>query len=576
MANIVDLFSFLPGLQVTENELLEAELLSQQILQAQYPDMDIREGTAIRDLVIRPNATLLALLNKAILYYFAQNTIENVTDETTPAFVDKLMSNWFLTRKQGSKAIVNARLAFARQKSINLSSDVYFSVDGEIKFFPISDTVVSAEELSYDAYNNEYYVYVDLEAEREGTGSNISTGSLLYFSNFDPYFLHGEINFLRQTATNSETNTEFITRAGDAISTRNLINQPSIASNLLEAFPLLQTVKSVGYGDSEMLRDKVKIVAPEVEGSIWLHLGGKVDVYSRVPLSSSVIQLTTNDEGKVYLTGAIYKVLRSELSGGTDEDGIPFAIPFTVSNPNSEIKSVNSLVYENDYVTATIPDHGYTTNRYITISGADQTEYNGNFQIYQLTRDTVQYKPLTIPSITTATGVLTSKYVIPSKDLGFSDKQELILDFGALWANQTASFEVFFFQGLDGIQNYLEESSRRVVCGDLLARGFNIYLLDVSITAYNGPTPNSEAAFKIVENYLESLDPGETFVMSDLLSQLYANGIKTIQTPLDITYTKYTRDLLTPETGVITDTWNPNDSTSIFLVNKVTTDSTTA
>ena len=574
MANIVDLFTYLPGLQVSDTELMEAELVSQQILQAQFPDMDLREGTAIRDLVIRPNATLLAMINKAILYYFSQNTLDQVTDETSPEFVDRMLSNWFLTRKPGSKSVINVKLAFARRKSVSLSPDSFFSVDGVYKFYPSQGMTIAPEELTYDAYNNEYYINVDLVAEQDGSLYNISSGSLLYFSTFDPYFLHGEIAYLKQAANNSESNTQFLTRAGSAISTRNLINIPSIASNVLENFPLVTGVKSVGYGDPEMLRDKVKVVTPMTEDPIWIHIGGKTDVYCRVALATSMVQLTTDATGKAILTGPIYKVDRSLVSAGNDNDTIPTGASYTITNQNVMSAPV-TLTSTFRIVTATCINHGFTKDRLVTISGADQSEYNGSFRILSVTKDTFTYEMASDPVVDVATGTITAKHIVPEGDVGFSPRQALEIDFGISHANGTCSFEIYYFQGIDGIQDYLEDPENKVLCADLLARGFNLYLLDVSIVGYNGPAYNSDDAFKVVEAYLASLNPGEPFVMSDLLAKLYEADIKTIRTPLDITYTKYTRDLLPPTTGAILDTLDPEDATAIFLVNTVSTSSTT-
>jgi len=59
--------------------------------------------------------------------------------------------------------------------------------------------------------------------------------------------------------------------------------------------------------------------------------------------------------------------------------------------------------------------------------------------------------------------------------------------------------------------------------------------------------------------------------MADLLAQLYAAGITTIKTPIDITYTKYWNDLLNTTSGTITDVLDPNDTCNIFAVNSLTT-----
>jgi hypothetical protein len=74
-----------------------------------------------------------------------------------------------------------------------------------------------------------------------------------------------------------------------------------------------------------------------------------------------------------------------------------------------------------------------------------------------------------------------------------------------------------------------------------------------------------------IKTYLDSLLPGAPFIMADLISQLYAAGIKTIKTPLDISYTKYWNDNFDTTSGTITDVLNPEDTKSIFLLNSVNT-----
>ena len=651
MANEIDLFQVMPGLTVSETELLEAEYLTTQILQSKYPDIDVREGTAIRDLTIRPSATLLALVNKALRFYFAQNTIQGVTDETPAAFVDKLMSNWFISRKSGTKSVINVRLSFARQKSISLQQDTFFSTNGTLKFLPATSFVIPTESLTFDAYNNEYYVDVDLTAENVGSDYNLSSGSLLYFSTFDPYFLHGEINYLKQTADDTETNTQFLERAQDAISTRNLINVPSISTKIREDFPIVSEVTSSGMGDSDMYRDQVQVVAPTIADPIWIHNGGMVDVYCRVPLTSSIIQVSTDDDGVATLTGPIYKIKRSSISGGFDDDTIPVLdeqavtsvtrsgstvtvtttsnhgystgqevtidganqgdyngtfivtvtgastftyqitgtpitpatgtisagvdFPYTVSNPNSQDITLASVTRSGTTATATFANHGLIANRYVNISGANQSAYNGVKLVTSVTRDTFTFEVEGSP-VTPATGTIICNHVIPQKDVGFSNRQDLSIDFGVSQANSTASFEIYFFQDIDGIQTYLEDSTRRVLCGDLLARGYNIYLLDASVTAYNVPAYNSVTISDIITEYLEGLNAGEIFVMSDVIAKLYEGGIKSIQNPISLNYTFYNRDLSAPLTGTITDKLNPEDRTAIFILNSVTSLSTNA
>jgi hypothetical protein len=255
-----DLYSVLPGIQPSSQEILEAELLATQILSAQYPDMDLRAGTGLRDLVIRPQAMLLALVKKGVEFIFTQNSLSSTDDLTPTDVVDGILSNWFLQRQLGTQSVISARLYFARQKNTSLSSSVYFSTDNTLKFYPAQAASYASSSMVFDSFNNEFYIDVDLVAEKEGSDYNIGSGSLLYFTNFDPYFLRAEINFLKTASIPSETNLKFINRAQTAISTRNLINVPSVDANLRAAFNYVTRLVTVGMGDAEMVRDQIKAI----------------------------------------------------------------------------------------------------------------------------------------------------------------------------------------------------------------------------------------------------------------------------------------------------------------------------
>lgn len=262
---MADLYSVISGLEVDQQDVLEAELFAKQLIEAQFPDLDLREGTGIRDVVLRPSAFILALCKKGVDSYFAQRSISGVTDTTDQSIVDDLMANVFLTRNTGSYAMINVRLYFARQKTVSLSSSTSFSTDGSLIFYPPVSISYPESAMQFDSFSNEWFIDVDLVAANKGSDYNLSSGSLLYFSNFDPYFLHGEINYLSSQSTDAETNTEFITRASTAVSTRNLINLPSIQSSIGQNFNYMNRLAIVGAGNEEMHRDQV--ISPGFIGS---------------------------------------------------------------------------------------------------------------------------------------------------------------------------------------------------------------------------------------------------------------------------------------------------------------------
>jgi len=789
----MDLYSIIPGIQPTQQQLLEGELMAVQILQAAYPDLDLRIGTGLRDTLIRPAGLVCATVKLASDYYFSQAAISNITDNSDPNLVNTILSNWFVTRNTGSPAVISARLYFAIQKPVTISTNTFFSPDNVNLYYPSSNLSYTASALTYDSSSSEWYIDVQLTAAAEGTQYNISSGSLLYFSSFDPYFLRAEINYLASISQASESNTQFVTRAGNSISTRNLINNPSILANLGATFNYLNQIQPIGFGDPEMVRDQIMAVsnpsAPvlltalvstgttatatlanhgyysgqqvaivgcnpsgyngtytitvlsntqftftlassqgvvinlptvtAVNNPVQIHNGGKVDVYCGNSIASAVVQVETDPFGNVHLTGPIFSFSRSPISGGASADTIPLdnissvssivftgnLITATTSVPHNfsvgdyvtvtgatQNQTISSITCSGLTVTATVNNHGFQVGNTVAISGVTPTGYNGQFTITGTTINTFTYVvpanitssgsgtmiasvnlvngtfpiltvgsstftynaiqsstfavlgtitatapidftwfntynqtktvtsitgsgntiTVTLPlhgytlgrsvqisnstvsafngvwvitdiinqgqfSITTPTTVSgtstagTITNVQPQYDYGFSQSQDITVEMGSSNANGTVSFTINYFQYLDNVQSYLNNAVNRVLCANYLARGFNFYYLTVNIASYETTAPSSVLATQLVQGYLNTLGPGSIFIMSDLVAYLRYNGIINIQNPPVVTYICYTRDLLAPQTGTITDILDPNDRTSIFLLNNVTT-----
>ena len=629
---MADLYSIIQGLQPDGQDILNAELFARQILETQYPDLDLREGTAARDLVLRPSAMLYALCKKGIDNYLAQNTLAGIDDNTDQALVDHLLGNLFLTRKTGSYAVINARLFFARQVTVAIPSSASFSTDGSLLFFPATALSYPSTTLTYDAYSNEYYIDVDLVAESKGISYNIASGSLLYFSNFNPYFLRGEINYLVSASIDPETNTEFITRASTAISTRNLINRPSIEANLLAKFPSMTSVYSVGAGDDAMYRDlslidggtaptftptyanwvnggteiqigrighsawvgqkydfasadgSVAIIGAQVSavvtanaftvrvplkaswngssrsfvledgntipqwstlaplptltatphyGQIYAHLGGMVDVYVDRAPDSKLIQVTLDANGSCQVTGPVYDLVRSQLTGGIADDTVPYSAPFTVTKGGLSTYSGTATGPVAGDVTLEWRNCPLVAGMAVNVSGFPTAGQAFLWRVKSVSDTQVIFGDVLLPA--SSTGPCTVQFQAPSSETGFSARQVLSLSFGSGQANKTASFSVKKFPLVESTQAYLDSSDVRVLSADLLARGYNLYVLDFNLRSHAVPTPTSGEVALGVQSYLDSLVPGQEFILSDCASSLATKGVTGLALPLEVT-----------------------------------------
>lgn len=377
-------------------------MMAEKILEAKFPDLDLRQGTGLRDLVIRPGATLLALVNKALVYYHSQRSISDVNDDTPTEIVDKILSNWFMERKAGKKSVVSARLYFATQKNVYVGTESFFSPDNKKKFYPVTSYTIPAASLTYDSFSGEYFYDIDLAADTEGPDYDLTSGSLLYFSNFDPYFLRGEINYLKEVSAVTETNSKFISRSKTAVSTRNLINVPSIQNRLAEDFDFVNNCTPVGFGEPEMFRDLVDIYNTTTSSSSSIHIGGKSDVYVKLGLQTSVLQFPANQDGDIFIPGAYYDLARSQYSGGSSEDTL---LPVTT-------KAVTSITRSGTVATVTCPLHTAVTGDTVAISGATPAGYNGSIVVTGYTANTFTYTVSSSLS-STVTGTITAN--VPTK-----------------------------------------------------------------------------------------------------------------------------------------------------------------
>lgn len=522
---MADIFSVMSELELSSDDIQQAETFAQQYLEAKFPTVDFRQGTGVRDLVIRPNAVMVALVKKYIEIYFENGTLASVTNDTPQEVVNGILSNFFINRNTGSFATVKARLYFLFQNGIpsnvSLPTSAFFSTDNTRLFYPSSpifaqplkdgDTPISGNVyLSYDSSEELWYFDTDLSSQSSDEEFNdLTEGDLLYFTLFNPYFVKGKILYMSEPAVREETNIEMVNRSYNSISTRNLINDPSITSRITDVYNYVKYMKVVGMGDPDMWRDYVQVEgifdnpATEIADKYRIHLGGSVDIYTDTAFRTTVVQLTMDKTGVTELTGPIFDIYRSDMSGGVDADTIPLDLEAAISYPNT-------TVYTN-------------------------------------------HVPL-----------------VPQKDFGLSAKQILRIDFGLEQAGKTASFVVRKFTGLEDIQSFLEDQQNRVVCSDQLCRAFEPILVNLEATGYEQTYTADEIskARKAIDDYFNQTPVNGTIYVSEIHRLISDAGLQNVKAPMLVTAYTVAKDLVM-DTHVVTDKLTAA-STQRFYLDKLT------
>jgi hypothetical protein len=512
-----NLFGIIEGITVERADIVEAEVFAAQYLSALFPTYDFRQGTAIRDMIVRPNAVMMASIQKAITYYFDESDLNNITDASDADIVDRRLSNFFITRKTGTSAQVVSRLYFSfptgTPTAVQIPATARFSTDDTLYFTPRANTTVLPPVTTpvtgqfyfeYDNSQDLWYVDITLQSEGQTTEYNLSEGDLLYFTIFSPYFLQGEILYNSQQAIAAETNTEMVGRSYDSISTRNLINDRSIRSLITDQFNYINSVQVFGLGSPYLYRDLIKIenidpLHPNYGDLIDYHRGGFTDILVDTDPIIQSNQFTTDAAGLINIEGPVISITQSSAPPpGSDPDDVPANTPFTTQISNS-------------------------------------TTYTDGVPL------------------------------VGELDMGLSSKQITQVRFIGQ-PNAKVTLDAQVFSGLGGVQTWLDGEDNRVVTADYLARAFVPVFIDVNILTHGTPPTDTTDTRTAVETYIASIPNGGTLYASEVIQAIYSSGVTDFVLPLNLTGEKVARDLTTSSTTIV-DTYDTIPTEKFYLRN---------
>lgn len=260
------------------------DFITQYLRDSGY-DGSLDDGTGLYDLVIRGFSTLYTLVKgdtdtvRAYLSLAEAIRQESTLDTEFDTVIDSILSNWFVSRKLGSKTTGPLRLFFTRTlPSLSITTTNATFTIGASDFVPIQDYVFA--ELNGDfttVFNttenvNEYYVEINVESE-ENVAEVVVVGDTVTSIISNVYFKRAEVVSTFDIGEGLESSEDFITRTDQVITTRELITDRSIRTVLLEEIDNLDNVYVAGYGDAEQNRDI------QTFDSIVVHVGNKADIY---------------------------------------------------------------------------------------------------------------------------------------------------------------------------------------------------------------------------------------------------------------------------------------------------------
>lgn len=258
-----------------EPDVANTILLQVENIKTYEPQVDVSEGSAVRDLLIKPAGHLLDGPRVERQYLMDQQSILNY-QTMSAAELDMLAGNYFIERRPGQYATGTVRLYLSRPVDITVPVGTEFT-NGTTKFVVVRDQFYLLDEVAFNVDRDMYYIDVPIQATEKGDVGLVLENTIRQTPNFThPNLIDITNPDGTQNGENEETNAELYARLTTAWSTRALVSPRSITAMLSDRFAGIRHMTVVGAKDPYMQRDILTEIRPYVGD---YHTFGRIDVY---------------------------------------------------------------------------------------------------------------------------------------------------------------------------------------------------------------------------------------------------------------------------------------------------------
>ena len=228
-----------------------------------FADVDVREGSAINDILIASISVLNRPLDNDLAALIRGQSLANF-EAMTDIEMDALAANFSAVRAPGNRARAFVRLSFSAPVAIDIATGQTFLTGAGLVWQTEARYFLSRSAFSQRVDANGFYTTDDIPviAEEPGTEYLVEAGAIIEMTAPPPYFV-SVTNLQPATGgADREDNEALQNRLRKGVSTRQILNEIGTEYRLREHFPDLADIEMVGFGDREMERDKI-FFAPE-------------------------------------------------------------------------------------------------------------------------------------------------------------------------------------------------------------------------------------------------------------------------------------------------------------------------
>lgn len=326
-------------------ELRESEQLLLDMIRTRYPHLDLRIGTALRDLLVVPDSAVHAWFSAQADEQRAVTSLKTLVEradageEVDTEDLDRILSNFNMEGISGTAARGIVRIVVSEPRMYSIADGVQFvTFDGvpfETTSMVVADEQPTGSQVQLFKGSSNWYFFVPVVCSVVGSSGNIQNGTALSpdssFASFVSATAYGDFS----GGSEVEDLHAVKSRIPVALSNRGLLTPVSVEAVLRDRFDSsdnrIVAVSAVGYGNPAQLRDKHNVLG--------IGVGGRVDIYVRnftAPYMKTVTKTFEYDpETEEYTctigpddAPGIQSVQSVFDSGGEGTSSYPFSVSF--------------------------------------------------------------------------------------------------------------------------------------------------------------------------------------------------------------------------------------------------------
>lgn len=274
--------------------IAQAEEFLKTFLAEEYPSMDLSEGRVFRDLVLRVAGIFHTLNNANLDLERRSHSLQAINADPTLAdddIVDEVLSNFLITRSQGTKAtgqitvIINENITTSLQQGTTFTANGlnYLLAQTYIGVTEADAAVSDQQRLITLRSDGTYAFTVPVEAEETGSAYQARRNTRFTMSPAPGTLVDAVAAEDFTGGADTETNQELVNQLANGVTPSVFSGRAQIEALIKDTVTDTVAVSTTGFGDSEMLRDRHNLFE--------IAYGGKADIWSKtrtLPESVSV------------------------------------------------------------------------------------------------------------------------------------------------------------------------------------------------------------------------------------------------------------------------------------------------